>query len=118
MPKETHNGDLRTPVIFYSTTIKDGIDGRDVSYTGVYKTFAEVYNPSMKDIEIASGRGVKSSLTLRIRDPLTSYIPDNKHVVEINDHRYQGIKWKIVDIRPDFKERQFLTIVLGARENG
>lgn len=118
MAKETHNGDLRTPVTFFSTTIKDGVDGRDVSFKDEYMTFAEIYNPSMKDIEIASGRGVKSSLTLRIRDPLTSYIPDNKHVVEISDHRYKGVKWKIVDIRPDFKERQFLTIVLGGEEHG
>lgn len=118
MPRhETTNGDLRTPVVFYSAQIEEGVDGRDVHYLKVFTTFAEVYNPSMKDLEIASGKGVKASLTIKIRDPLTAYIPDNKHFVEVQDTRLKGKKWEIIDIRPSFDERFFLIVQLGGDIN-
>ena len=50
--RETSNGDLRTPVVFFSGTVEDGLDGRDMAFKKVFSTFAEVYNPSMKDFEI------------------------------------------------------------------
>lgn len=115
MARETTNGDLRTPISFFATRIAPGVDGRDTWQEKVFSTFAEVYNPSMKDIEVGTGRGIRSRLTLRLRDPLTSYVPDNRHLVEVHDHRYQGTKWQIVDIRPDFVNRQFLTVVLGEK---
>ena len=115
---ETSNGDLRTPVVFFSATVDDGLDGRDMAFKKVFSTFAEVYNPSMKDLEISKSKGVKASLTLTIRDPLTAYVPDNRHFVEILDHRYAGQKWEILDIRPRIDERLFLTIVLGGGIHG
>ncbi|WP_367986219.1 phage head-tail adapter protein [Streptococcus sp. ZY1909104] len=116
--RETSNGDLRTPVVFYSATVEEGLDGRDMAFEKVFSTFAEVYNPSMKDLEISKSKGVKASLTLTIRDPLTAYVPKNQHFVEILDHRYAGQKWEILDIRPRFDERFFLTIVLGGGSHG
>lgn len=110
---ETTNGDLRTPVVFYDSKIEDGVDGQDISYKEKFRTFAEVYNPSQKDIEIASGHGVISRFTLKIRDPLTSYIPQNKHYVEILDNRLSGKKYEIIDIRPDFIQKNFLVVLVG-----
>ena len=31
-----------------------------------------------------------AKMTLKIRDPLTSYQPDNKHFVQVNDHRLEN----------------------------
>lgn len=115
---ETTNGDLRTPVSFYTSQTQDGLDGRDIHYEKTFFTFGEVYNPSLKDMEIASGHGVKATLTVKIRDPLKGYMPKNTHFVEIYDSRLNGTKWPIVDIRPDFQERDFLVIVLGGDING
>lgn len=110
---QTTNGDLRTPVVFFSAQIDEGLDGRDTSFEKVFMAFAEVYSPSSKDIQIADSVNAKASFTIKIRDPLTAYIPDNKHFVEIKDNRYQGQKWPIIDVRPTFDERYFITIVLG-----
>ncbi|HFI0055086.1 TPA: phage head-tail adapter protein [Streptococcus suis] len=116
--REISNGNLRTPVIFYSSTVEEGLDGRDMAFEKIFSTFADVYNPSLKDLEISKSKGVKASLTLVIRDPLTAYVPKNQHFVEILDHRYAGQKWEILDIRPRFDERSFLTIVLGGGSHG
>ncbi|HEL1612376.1 phage head-tail adapter protein [Streptococcus suis] len=116
--REISNGDLRSPVVFYSSTVEEGLDGRDMAFEKVFSTFADVYNPSLKDLEISKSKGVKASLTLVIRDPLTAYVPKNQHFVEILDLRYAGQKWEILDIRPRFDERSFLTIVLGGGSHG
>ena len=115
---ETTNGDLRTPVIFCSAKVAEGIHGRDIAYEELFRTFAEAYGPSLKDVELATGKGVKASLTIKIRDPLNSYIPDNTHFVEVFDPRLKGQKLGIVDIRPSFDDRKFLIIVLGGGQNG
>lgn len=97
---------------FYSAKLEDGVDGRDEAYEKVYQTYAHVYNPSMKDLEIGRGRETKVSLTIQIRDPLNDYQPLGEHFVEVRDRRFKG-KWGIVDIRPDFEHQEFITIVLG-----
>lgn len=116
--KETTNGDLRTPVVFFGAGIAAGLDGRDVVADKLFETFAEVYNPSLKDMEVASGHGVRASLTLKIRDPLTAYQPDNRHFVQILDQRFAGRQWEIVDVRPDFHQRDFLVLILGGDGSG
>ncbi|AXQ79427.1 phage head-tail adapter protein [Streptococcus chenjunshii] len=119
MPRnQTNNGDLRTPIVFYSAKINEGIDGRDVAYEQVYATFAEVYNPSNKDITIANSISTKASYTVKMRDPLNAYQPSNKHYIEIRDPRLIGTKYQIIDIRPSFDERQFLTVVVGGAIDG
>lgn len=111
--KQTTNGDLRTPVVFFNAQIDEGLDGRDTHFEEVYMTFAEVYDPSTKDIQIADTINAKANFTLKMRDPLSAYVPSNQHFVEIKDTRYPHKKWSILDIRPSFDERTFLTIVLG-----
>ncbi|HFR3976724.1 TPA: phage head-tail adapter protein [Streptococcus suis] len=111
--RETTNGDLRTPVVFYEPMLEAGLHGRDAANAEVFRTFAMVYGPSLKDVELATGKGVKASLTIKIRDPLDTYAPKNNHFVEVIDRRMGGQKLGIVDIRPAFDERDFLVIVLG-----
>lgn len=113
----TTNGSLRTPVVFFSTKIEDGLDGRDVKFEKKFSCFAQIYNPSMKDIEISQNKSMKASLTLKIRDPQTDYFVDNRHVVEVSDKRVAGRKWDIIDFRPDFENNDFIVIVVGSTSN-
>lgn len=113
MKQKTSNGDLKTPVIFYSATSDDTLDGRDIKFEQLYKALAEVYNPSSKDIAIATDKGVKAQYTIKMRDPLSAYIPKNDHLVDISDYRISAKKLGIVDIRPDFVQRDFVVIVVG-----
>ena len=102
---------------FYTSKISDGLHGRDVSFEKVFYTFAKVYSPSLKDIEISTGKSMEARMTLKIRDTLTSYQPDNRHFVQVNDHRLENKKWQIIDIRPDYDNRDFLIVVIGGTPN-
>ena len=110
---ESQNGDLRTPLTFYTSKVKEGVDGRDVSYKKAFYTMGQVYSPSFKDIEIATGKALKAKMTLKIRDPLDDYQPDNRHFVEVEDLRLKGKKWQIIDVRPDYDNRDFLKVIIG-----
>lgn len=107
------NGELRTPITFYSARVKEGLDGRDVSYERLYHTMGQVYAPSIKDMDIASGRSRQAKMTVKIRDPLASYQPDTRHFVAVEDGREKGKKWQVIDIRPDYDNRDFLVVVIG-----
>lgn len=110
---ESQNGDLRTPLTFYTSKVKEGVDGRDVSYKKAFYTMGQVYSPSFKDIEIATGKALKAKMTLKIRDPLDDYQLDNRHFVEVEDLRLKGKKWQIIDVRPDYDNRDFLIVIIG-----
>lgn len=110
---EAQNGDLRTPLTFYTSKIKKGVDGRDVSYERAFYTIGQIYSPSMKDFEIATGKTMKAKMTLKIRDPLTDYQPESRHFVEVEDIRLDGKKWQVIDVRPDFDNRDFLIVIIG-----
>ncbi|HEM9634176.1 TPA: phage head-tail adapter protein [Streptococcus agalactiae] len=111
--RRTNNGDLRTPITFYSACTDDSLDGRDTKLEKMFTTFAEVYNPSIKDIETVTEQNVKAQFTIKLRDPLSAYIPRNDHLVEIQDSRLAKKTYEILNIRPDFVDRDFLVIVLG-----
>lgn len=113
----THNGTLRTPVEFYETKTAKGLDVREKVANKLFTCFAEIYNPSIKDIEISRDKSVKASLTIKIRDPQSDYYVDNKHQVKVFDNRTKNRTWDIIDIRPDFDNRDFIVIVLGVTKN-
>ena len=114
---EAQNGDLRTPLTFYTSQVEEGVDGRDVSYKKAFFTMGQVYSPSMKDIEIASGKSMRAKMTLKIRDPLADYQPENQHFVEVEDIRLTNKKWQIIDIRPDYDNRDFLIVIIGGGQD-
>lgn len=116
MPSAT-NGDLKTPVVFGALVTQKGLDRRGEGFKELFKTFAQIYSPSFKDIEIGKDSSTKAEITLKIRDPLTTYYPDNRHVVQIEDHRYGDKTWQVVNVRPDFDNRDFLVVVLARYKN-
>ena len=114
---EGQNGDLRTPLTFYTSKVEEGLHGRDIAHNKAFYTMGQVYSPSFKDIEIATGKSMKAKMTLKIRDPLSDYQPKNDHFVEVEDSRLSGKKWQIVDVRPDFDNRDFLIVVIGGGQD-
>lgn len=114
---EAQNGDLRTPLTFYTSKVEEGLHGRDIAHKKAFYTMGQVYSPSFKDIEIATGKSMKAKMTLKIRDPLSDYQPKNDHFVAVEDSRLSGKKWQIVDVRPDFDNRDFLIVVIGGGQD-
>lgn len=108
------SGDLRTKVEFWRKTGNGPLPGSSTKEK-VYECMAQVYNPSMKDMEILSVKGTKEGLTIKIRDPHEDYIALNTDFVKVDDYRYGTEKeWNIVDVSFDFEDNRFVKIVLGA----
>ena len=102
---------------FYTSKVEEGLHGRDIAHKKAFYTMGQVYSPSFKDIEIATGKSMKAKITLKIRDPLSDYQPKNDHFVQVEDSRLSGKKWQIVDVRPDFDNRDFLIVVIGGGQD-
>lgn len=111
-PPKTGSGELRTFVNFYKVK-SNGPEPGQTGKTLLYKCTAEVYNPSMKDLEILKASSTKHGITIKIRDPLQDYQPSNKHIVVIDNFRYQNKEWNIKDVRPDVQNSDFIIVVLG-----
>lgn len=109
---KTNNGTMRTRVVFLRVGLDTSFDGHGRERKKMFETFADVYSPSNKDLTIMGNQNVKNGVTIKIRDPLTTYQPLNDDKVEIQDERYQSDAWGIADIQPDFHDRAFLKIIL------
>lgn len=106
-------GDLRTPVTFFEFNPTNGPDPSDEEKEELYKCTCLAYNPSMKDREILDVTGTKEAITIKIRDPFTDYLASNKHKVILDDYRYKGKVWDVMDVSPDLENNEFVKIILG-----
>lgn len=111
--EKMNTGKLRTPIIFYKYTPNTGPEPGESKKKILFSCYAEVYNPSIKDLSILDTKGTKEAATVRIRDPGMEYIPTNKHFAELSDYRYTGKAFSVIDVRPDLTSNQFITILLG-----
>lgn len=107
------NGSLRTPVTFFKYKPVSGPEPGEEEQDILHESMAEIYNPSMKDIQILESKETKEGVTINIRDTKGAYSPSNKHFVEIGDYRYKGKIWNVLDVRHDFERNGFITILLG-----
>lgn len=110
---DTDSGRLRTPVTFLECGPRDGPEPGEIRKKILYSCFAEVYNPSMKDLSIMDTTGTREGATIKIRDAGTEYIPSNKHSVVLDDYRYRNKVFSVVDVRPDLTDNRFVVILLG-----
>lgn len=114
-PPKTDVGDLNTPISFFGYKPSSGPEPGDEEDELLYKCWAEVYNPSMKDMEIMNSTGTKEAVTISIRDPHGDYLPINEHKAELDDYRYRDKIWEIVSVGPDVKNNNFIKIILGLK---
>ncbi|MCZ0717833.1 phage head-tail adapter protein [Aerococcus kribbianus] len=113
---QTDIGELRTPIHFIELG-QTGPKPTDKSEEVIqFYCFAEVYNPSFKDMEVMKTKGVEQGVTVKIRDPLGDYYPSNHHLVRINDRRFINKLWRIISIRPDIQNSDFIILVLAVNE--
>ena len=86
----TNNGTMRTKVTFQGVGLDTSFDWRGGDPIVLFKTYADLYSPSNKDLTILGNQNVKNGATIKIRDPLTSYQPKNDDKVIIDDPRYSA----------------------------
>lgn len=104
------SGDLRIPVIFYEYEGKQGPIPGQKEKKVLFACLAKVDSVWLKDIERAKQNGTLSEVTIIIRDPIGSYVPTNKHFVEIEDDLYPE-HYNINHVQPDVQDRSFINIV-------
>lgn len=115
MARVISNGDLRTPITFFSFKPVSGPDPDEEQKEILHYCFCEIYTASQKDLEILSTTDYTESIALNIRDPLMDYIVENTHFAELDHFRYAGKVWNIVDVRPDAQANGFINILLGRK---
>lgn len=103
---------LRTPVTFYELVANDSPEPGENKRRTLHKAYAEVYNSSQRDLTVLDSSEYSDSVTIRIRDTKGEYDPTTMHSVEIDDRRYMGKQWNIVQVRPDFANNASVTLVL------
>lgn len=111
-PPRVQSGDLRTPVTFYRFEEMEGpMPGGSSSEEPVYRTWAKVDTVWLKDVEIAKANGTLSDVTIVMRDPLTEFIPDNHHLIGIEDPQYRHHRYRVKQIQPDLQNKQFINVI-------
>ena len=112
-PRKTNSGDLKTPVAFFDFQASDGPEPDETKILLLHTCYAEIYSPSMKDLELLKSKETKQAITINIRDTKGEYIPNIKHFVEVDDYRYRGLTWNVISVTYDMTDNSFIKLVLG-----
>ncbi len=67
--RKSRTGKLNTKIVFWQYQPNRGPEPGEKEKKILYKARAEIYDPSMKDLEILNGKGTKKVVTIVIRDP-------------------------------------------------
>ncbi len=113
MEKRYSFGDFRIPVTFYGAS---EIDSPEPNATGQAELFSGLcfpYAPSSKDYTALSSAGIKRGVTIVIPDTRGEFVPDNSMTAVVDDYRYRGVEWNVIEVRPDFDNDRYITVVMG-----
>lgn len=99
-------GDMRTPVIFYTAhTTDDFMPGETtVEY---YRCFADVYPPSIKDLE----RDNEASITMVTWHPQNDKSITTEMYFEIALPQYEGKQYNIINVEGDTNNHYNIKII-------
>lgn len=75
----------------------------------VFKASAEIYEPSVKDVQLGNLELDKTSITVIIRNSFPEYVPNVKQTFTVNTGMYQGMTFNIKNVSP--KDANFMKIV-------
>ncbi|WP_271401443.1 phage head-tail adapter protein [Salinicoccus roseus] len=108
---EISTGSLNKPVDFFKVTSSDGPE----AHTGgseelLYHCMADVYESSMKDITRNDVSSAKKMVTMKIRDTVGGYLPQNTHRFRINHYKYPR-DYQVIDVAPDTSEDGFMKVI-------
>ncbi|GEQ04565.1 hypothetical protein EKQ61_01555 [Staphylococcus gallinarum] len=86
----------------------------DIEEKELYSCFCKIYNSSNKDIEILKNKGSKLAFSLIMRSAYPEYMPENNHIIKVDDKRYDDI-FNIEEIRNDTPNKGYITLVLSEK---
>lgn len=107
-------GDFRIPVTFFGPSDLDSPEPNITGTTEVFSALCFAYAPSAKDYTLLNSAGIKNGVTIVMPDTRGEFIPDVSMTAIINDYRYRNVEWNVIEVRPDFDNDRFITVVMGA----
>ncbi|AGZ26275.1 hypothetical protein [Staphylococcus pasteuri] len=100
-------GDMRTPVIFYKAEPSDDFLPGETIEEEIYKCFANVYQPSQKDLDMTDNQ---ASLTMVTYHPINIEITDDMYF-EIALPQYKNKKYNIIQVFDDTDTHRNIKII-------
>ena len=95
-------------VEFYSAKSNSPYPGMS-SKNSVFKSWGEIYEPSSKDIELASLDTSTINVTLIIRNTFPEFVPQENQTFTIKTGMYKDVEFNIKNIAP--KDENTIKIV-------
>ena len=90
---------MKDHIVFYKETQQGPYPGMGGS-TEVFKSWAEIYEPSTKDFQIGSLETSKVNITVIIRNAYPEFVPNVNNTFVVETRMYQGIKFNIKSVSP------------------
>lgn len=111
IPPDIQSSNLNIPITFYEFVPNSGPEPGEQKKRVLFECFANIYNPSSKDIQMVGSKDVLDSITIKIRDTAGEYLPSTKHGVEIDDLMYAEKTFGIIFVGPDLENHNFIKII-------
>lgn len=99
---------MKDHIVFYKETQQGPYPGMGGS-TEVFKSWAEIYEPSSKDIELSSLETSSVNVTLVVRNTFPEFVPNVKQTFVIQTGMYQDTEFNIKNVTP--KDENTIKIV-------
>ena len=96
-------------VTFYEV-VNDGPEAGMDEWEEVYSCFADMYEPTQKDVQLNNLEVSKRSVTLNIRDAQPQFVPTVNQVFEVHNGMYAGLFFNIKNVSPA-KTKGYVKIV-------
>ncbi|GAB3061885.1 hypothetical protein ACFOU0_06065 [Salinicoccus sesuvii] len=104
-------GDLDKPVDFFVIKTSSGPEAHGSGGEELlYHCMADVYESSMKDITRNDVSSARKMVTIKIRDTVGGYLPQNTHSFRINHYKYPR-DYQVIDVAPDTSEAGFMKVI-------
>lgn len=79
----------------------------------VFDAFAEIYEPSQKDVQLGNLETSTINITVMIRNAYPEFVPSVNQIFKVNSGIYNGMTFDIKHISP--KENIYLKVVGGQK---
>lgn len=99
---------LKDYVTFYAITDNGPEPGMGTSKK-VFESYAEVHEPSAKDVQLGNLELDKTNITINIRNSFPEYTPKVNQTFTVNTGMYQGLTFNIKHVSPN--EINFMKVV-------
>lgn len=99
-------------IISFFDVVQDGPEpGGEI--VKVFDAFAEIYEPSQKDVQLGNLETSTINITVMIRNAYPEFVPSVNQIFKVNSGIYNGMTFDIKHISP--KENIYLKVVGGQK---